>query len=268
MLYLRQFSVKSSLVGTRDFQLCEKGSKSQRALTSRANGSFLMSSSVLRWYLRISRNATVPGRNLCCPAAEMAITSEGWLCTCILDLGFGMRKTIGWESPERRDDRHASYGEAAVLSVLSCQAIFLGESERLSPCWGSSVEQPLPAIGIKASWAPSSDQAPFRSMTSANGRPFKQQFSGLTLGLIWAFTLAISLVVLQGVVHVPSQEALFLCSTHLRGNRTGVKPGCMQYIGEGFLLGADRFASSWLRLSSGVFATKSMHTAHFHTVKP
>ena len=33
----------------------------QSARTSRANGSFLISSSVDRWYLRISRSATVPG---------------------------------------------------------------------------------------------------------------------------------------------------------------------------------------------------------------
>jgi hypothetical protein len=33
--------------------------------TSRWKGSFRMSSSVLFWYLRISRRATVPGRNLC-----------------------------------------------------------------------------------------------------------------------------------------------------------------------------------------------------------
>ncbi len=31
------------------------------ARTSRANGSFLISSSVDRWYLRTSRSATVPG---------------------------------------------------------------------------------------------------------------------------------------------------------------------------------------------------------------
>ncbi|OQU86287.1 hypothetical protein SORBI_3003G065001 [Sorghum bicolor] len=33
--------------------------------TSRWNGSFRISSSVLFWYLRISRSATVPGRNRC-----------------------------------------------------------------------------------------------------------------------------------------------------------------------------------------------------------
>lgn len=35
----------------------------QRLLTTRENGSLRMSSSVLFWYLRISRSATVPGRN-------------------------------------------------------------------------------------------------------------------------------------------------------------------------------------------------------------
>lgn len=38
---------------------------SRRPLTSRANGSFLMSRLVVRWNLRISRSATVPGRNRC-----------------------------------------------------------------------------------------------------------------------------------------------------------------------------------------------------------
>ena len=39
---------------------CHAGS-GQSARTSRAKGSFLINSSVDRWYLRISRSATVPG---------------------------------------------------------------------------------------------------------------------------------------------------------------------------------------------------------------
>jgi hypothetical protein len=37
----------------------------RRARTSRAKGSLRISRSVDRWYLRISRSATVPGRYLC-----------------------------------------------------------------------------------------------------------------------------------------------------------------------------------------------------------
>ena len=44
----------------------------KRFLTSRAKGSLRMSSSVDRWYLRISRRATVPGRYRRLPAARAA----------------------------------------------------------------------------------------------------------------------------------------------------------------------------------------------------
>jgi hypothetical protein len=45
-----------------------------RARTNLANGIFLIRRSVERWYLRISRSATVPGRNLCffCAGAALA----------------------------------------------------------------------------------------------------------------------------------------------------------------------------------------------------
>ena len=64
------------------------------SLTSRWNGSFLMSSSVDFWYLWISHRATVPGRYLCgfgCPFCEVGcfftppctflFAFLGWTCS-------------------------------------------------------------------------------------------------------------------------------------------------------------------------------------------
>lgn len=88
------------------------------SLTSRAKGSLRISRLVLRWYLRISRSATVPGRKRC---------------------GFSAARAIGGSSADAVHGLRTHHTDAAIRSAPKNHAV--GSCTGIS----SGLQQPAPA---------------------------------------------------------------------------------------------------------------------------